>query len=77
MIRNDRINALHCRALECGAYCAKISGAGGGGFMMFLVDPMLKRKVSTAIRWLIRQRNGAFTAHFGAMREPGQAWRVQ
>ena len=41
-IVNDQIELLYAKALEAGAYCARISGAGGGGFMIFLADPMRK-----------------------------------
>jgi len=73
-ISTGRINALYCKALEAGAHCAKISGAGGGGFMMFLVDPMLKQKVTAAIRTLYDD-GVVFTAHFTS--SGARAWRVQ
>ncbi len=73
-ISTERINNLYEKALASGAYCAKISGAGGGGFMMFLVDPMLKQKVTSAIRSLYDD-GMVFTAHFTSAGV--QAWRVQ
>lgn len=48
-ISNERIERLYCSALESGAHCARISGAGGGGFMMFLTDPKLKDAVEAAL----------------------------
>jgi D-glycero-alpha-D-manno-heptose-7-phosphate kinase len=36
-ITNARIDALEARARDAGAIGAKVSGAGGGGFMMFVV----------------------------------------
>ena len=72
-IVNEQIEALYAHALEAGAYCAKISGAGGGGFMMFLVDPIHKDKVTAALR---KKHAGgaAYACHF----TPGgvQVWRV-
>ncbi len=73
-IVNENIASLYAKALEAGAYCARISGAGGGGFMMFLADPMRKNKVADALRDC--ENNGVvygchFT-HIGA-----QAWRVK
>lgn len=44
-ITNERINNIYNKAIEAGAYSGKISGAGGGGFMMFLVDPVKKLNV--------------------------------
>jgi len=38
-ISNTHIDAIHSAALKAGAYAGKVSGAGGGGFMMFVVDP--------------------------------------
>lgn len=72
-IVNEQIESLYNHALEAGAYCAKISGAGGGGFMMFLVDPIQKDKVTAALRE--NHAGGtAYACHF----TPGgvQVWRV-
>ena len=44
-ITNDRINRIYDEAMKAGAYSGKISGAGGGGFMMFLVNPTKKLDV--------------------------------
>jgi D-glycero-alpha-D-manno-heptose-7-phosphate kinase len=38
-VTNPFLDELHDKALDVGALAAKVSGAGGGGFMMFLVDP--------------------------------------
>jgi D-glycero-alpha-D-manno-heptose-7-phosphate kinase len=72
-ITNDHIEALYACALQAGVYCAKISGAGGGGFMMFLVDPIYKDKVTAALRGL-HAEGTAYACHF----TPGgvQVWRV-
>ena len=72
-ISNEQIESLYERALQAGAYCAKISGAGGGGFMMFLTDPIHKDKVAAAL--LSNHREGkAFGCHFTGLGV--QAWRV-
>jgi D-glycero-alpha-D-manno-heptose-7-phosphate kinase len=49
LITNEHIERLYACAINAGAYCAKISGAGGGGFMMFLTDPIHKDKVAAAL----------------------------
>lgn len=73
-ISNEHINRLYVCALEAGAYCAKISGAGGGGFMMFLTDPIHKDKLTAAL--YAQQEGGtAYSCHFTA--GGAQAWRVQ
>jgi D-glycero-alpha-D-manno-heptose-7-phosphate kinase len=38
-ISTDAIEALHGAAMEAGALAGKVSGAGGGGFMMFIAPP--------------------------------------
>ncbi len=38
-ITTERIDALHDIALANGALAGKVSGAGGGGFVMFIVEP--------------------------------------
>ena len=72
-ITNEKIEALYACALQAGARCAKISGAGGGGFMIFLVDPIQKDKVTAVLH---EQHPGgtAYACHF----TPGgvQVWRV-
>ncbi len=72
-ITNEHIEQLYACALKAGAHCAKISGAGGGGFMMFLTDPIHKDKVAAALRG---QHDGgtAYACHFtmGGV----QVWRV-
>jgi D-glycero-alpha-D-manno-heptose-7-phosphate kinase len=72
-IVNDHIERIYACALEAGAHCAKISGAGGGGFMMFLADPINIDKVSTALR---ESHEGglAYRCHFTGVGV--KAWRV-
>jgi len=72
-ITNEHLDRLYERALKAGAHCAKISGAGGGGFMMFLTDPIHKDKVAAA---LSEGHDGGtvYRCHFTAV--GAQAWRV-
>ena len=48
-ITNPMIDALYDAAMGEGAYCGKVSGAGGGGFMMFLADPSRRLRVEAAL----------------------------
>jgi D-glycero-alpha-D-manno-heptose-7-phosphate kinase len=48
-ISNPMIDELYTLACKEGAYCGKVSGAGGGGFMMFLADPSRRRQVIDAL----------------------------
>ncbi len=72
-ITNEHIENLYACALKAGAHCAKISGAGGGGFMLFLTDPIHKDKVIAALR---EQHSGgtAYACHFTSVGV--QVWRV-
>jgi D-glycero-alpha-D-manno-heptose-7-phosphate kinase len=73
-IVNERIEGLYNCALQAGAFCAKISGAGGGGFMIFLADPMRKLQVADALSKSEAKGTvyGCHFTHVGA-----QAWRVK
>lgn len=72
-IVNERLEMLYAKALEAGAHCARISGAGGGGFMIFLTDPMRKDQVAEALRHC--ENNGiVYGCHFTA--DGARAWRV-
>jgi D-glycero-alpha-D-manno-heptose-7-phosphate kinase len=73
LITNEHIERLYASALSAGAYCAKISGAGGGGFMMFLTDPIHKDKVAAALH-ATHPGGTAYGCQFTA--GGVQAWRV-
>jgi len=47
---SDAIDSIYECALAAGALGGKISGAGGGGFMMFLVDPARRDEVRASLR---------------------------
>lgn len=48
-ISNDHIDGLYRAAEEAGAMSAKLSGAGGGGFMFFLVNPAKRLNVERVL----------------------------
>lgn len=48
-ISNEFIDGIYNKAILSGAYSGKISGAGGGGFMMLFVDPMRRLEVKEAL----------------------------
>jgi len=73
-IVNERIASLYRRALEAGAFCARISGAGGGGFMIFLTDPMRKLKVAESLA-KAEQGGAVYGCHFTHI--GAQSWRVK
>jgi len=49
-ISNDFLDELYQYALNSGALSAKISGAGGGGFMMIYSDPCKRIKLIKALK---------------------------
>lgn len=51
-ISNPMIQKAMDTALTAGAKAGKVSGAGGGGFIMFVVDPVRKKEVEKALRQL-------------------------
>ena len=57
--------------MEAGAISAKISGAGGGGFMMLFVDPVSKVAVQNALAGF----DGEFY-RFHFTKEGAQGWVV-
>lgn len=72
-ISNDRIEHFYDAAKAAGAYCGKVSGAGGGGFMMFLVDIKNKHRVVEA---LTAAREGTVVGcHFTGT--GAESWRIR
>lgn len=71
-ISNPHIDAVYDAALAAGARAGKVSGAGGGGFMMFLVDPATRPHV---IRTLEGFSGSVVTA--GLVKHGAHAWRIK
>jgi D-glycero-alpha-D-manno-heptose-7-phosphate kinase len=70
-VSNPHIDEIYDAAIHAGALAGKVSGAGGGGFMMFFVPPENRMNVIRALSVFEGQvSNCHFTKH-GA-----QAWRV-
>ncbi len=72
-ITNTTIEQLYDCALDAGAYSAKISGAGGGGFMMFLTNPIHKDQVAKALS-AVSEQGMVYRCHFTGV--GAQAWRL-
>lgn len=51
-ITNPMIQEAIDVAMEAGAKAGKVSGAGGGGFIMFVVEPTKKKEVEIALKKL-------------------------
>lgn len=70
-VSNPHIEEIYNAAIEAGALAGKISGAGGGGFMMFFVSPDKRMNVIRALNCFEGQvSNCHFTKH------GTQAWRI-
>ena len=70
-ITNDRLNKIYDFVIANGGLAAKISGAGGGGFMMILCDPAKKYALSKKLN----DMEG--TVLFGSFSDDGvQSWTI-
>ena len=49
-ISNSRIDEIHDLGISAGAYAGKISGAGGGGVMFFVSDPVHKIDIINSMK---------------------------
>lgn len=70
-VSNPHIEEIYSTAISAGALAGKVSGAGGGGFMMFFVPPDKRMDV---IRTLSRFEGQVSNCHF--TKHGTQAWRV-
>ena len=70
-ITNDRIEAIAAAGLEAGAAAVKVSGAGGGGFMMFFADPARRMAVIRALR---AHGTETLTCHF--TKHGTEGWKI-
>ncbi len=48
-VTTPELDSIYSAAKEAGALGGKVSGAGGGGFMMFVVDPLRRHDVLNAL----------------------------
>jgi D-glycero-alpha-D-manno-heptose-7-phosphate kinase len=70
-VSNPLIDSIYDAAMDAGALSGKVSGAGGGGFMMFFVPTERRMDVVRALSGFDGQiSNCHFTKH------GTQAWRV-
>lgn len=70
-VSNPHIEEIYNAAMSAGALAGKVSGAGGGGFMMFFVPPDKRMNV---VRTLNRFEGQVSNCHF--TKHGTQAWRV-
>jgi D-glycero-alpha-D-manno-heptose-7-phosphate kinase len=70
-ISTDTLDAFYETAMAAGAYGGKVSGAGGGGFMMFIVEPARRVHVINALRHAGGIATGVHLTNDGAA-----SWRI-
>lgn len=70
-ISNSEIESAYRVAMNAGAYSGKVSGAGGGGFMMFVVDPLKKVSIISALNKLEGK-----CANFHFVQGGARSWRA-
>lgn len=70
-VSNQLIDEIYNESIKAGALAGKVSGAGGGGFMMFFVPP---EKRMNLIRTLSRYDGQISNCHF--TKYGTQAWRI-
>jgi D-glycero-alpha-D-manno-heptose-7-phosphate kinase len=71
-VSNPIVDRIFERAMSAGAYAGKVSGAGGGGFMMFVADPLRRSDVCRA---LAGEDGTVMNAHFTD--QGSIAWRAR
>lgn len=70
-VSNPHIEEIYNAAIDAGALAGKVSGAGGGGFMMFFVPPEKRMDV---IRSLGNFNGQVSNCHF--TKHGTQAWKI-
>jgi D-glycero-alpha-D-manno-heptose-7-phosphate kinase len=71
LITNDLIDEAYDLAMQCGAVGGKVTGAGGGGYILFYCDFTRKHRVAEALEKL-----GASVTEFSFERRGLTTWRV-
>jgi len=70
-ITNPMLDRMYDSAMAEGAMAGKISGAGGGGFMFFFVDPVLRGGVAKALA-----AGGGDVSACHMVVEGAESWRI-
>lgn len=70
-ISNPTLDAIYDDVMALGARAGKVSGAGGGGFMMFVVDPIRKVAITRAL-----ESRGGQVMNFHFVKYGVKGWRL-
>ncbi|WP_259443188.1 D-glycero-D-manno-heptose 7-phosphate kinase [Campylobacter peloridis] len=71
IVSNDELERIYNLAMENGAYSGKTSGAGAGGFMFFMVDPIKKYK----LKQILNKEQG-YVQEFYFTKEGAKSWKI-
>lgn len=71
IVSNDELDRVYNLAMQNGAYSGKTSGAGAGGFMFFLVDPIKKYNLIK----ILNQQQG-YVQDFSFTKEGAKSWKL-
>lgn len=71
-VSNDLIDEIYIKTKEAGSLAGKVSGAGGGGFMMFFVPPTMRVKVINLLKKYTGQIDNVNFTNIGA-----QSWKIR
>lgn len=71
MVSNSNIDTIYDAALQAGALAGKVSGAGGGGFMMFFIPTDKRMDVIRTLGGFGGQVSNCHFTKYGT-----QAWRI-
>lgn len=70
-ISNNEIDRVYDLAIANGAYSGKVSGAGGGGFMFFIVEPTKKRQLITELN-----KQQGEVIYFQFVKDGTRGWKI-
>ena len=70
-VSNEAIEEIFKTAYSAGAQCGKVSGAGGGGYILFISKPENRAKVLNALKKYNGELNPCHFTNLGA-----QSWRA-
>jgi len=75
VVSNKFIEKIYESAIRAGANSAKVSGAGGGGFMMFFVEPAKRIDVEKVLT-SFSSGNGTFIYKINFTEKGVESWKV-
>jgi D-glycero-alpha-D-manno-heptose-7-phosphate kinase len=73
-ISNEHIDKIYTLAKENGALGGKVSGAGGGGFMMFIVEPTRRMDLINTLTGINSEDGFVLNCHL--TQEGGTSWNA-